>query len=265
MDTIKRTIAVLIVVCCLPAAGYCGMDETLTGETGASCRSDMRSLLNAYSAFTDEYCGSIIRDLRLLAATSEVRGGKWEGMKDLLAEFDKGGIAAAAVWYAMPDGNYYTVEKGLTGENLADRTYFHGLFAGSEVKGELVISRSTGKRSAVFAVPVISGDKVTGAIGVSLSVDAVSRILNEKMGLPSDFVFYALDSNGRTSLHEKPELLFEYPSDIGSKTLNDAVKKMLSEKEGVVHYEFQGRKTVYFKRSPLTGWVYALGVITSAK
>ena len=40
------------------------------------------------------------------------------------------------------------------------------------------------------------------------------------------------------------------------------MKKMMSGKEGVVNYEFQGRKTVYFKKSPLTGWVYALGVIT---
>lgn len=262
MDNIKRTIAILVMVCCLPTAGYCDMHETVKGGAGAQCQPDMRILLNAYSAFTDEYCGSIIRDLRLLASTSEVRSGKWEVMNGLLAEFDKGGIAAAAVWYARTDGSYYTVKDGSTGISLADRPYFPGLVAGGEVAGELVISRSTGKRTAVIAVPVRIGDKITGALGVSLSVDDVSRILNEKMGLPPNFVFYALDSKGRVSLHGKPELIFVYPSDLGSETLNEAVKKMMSEDEGVVTYEFQGKKTVYFKKSPLTGWVYALGLIT---
>ncbi len=262
MDTLKRTIAVLIMACCLPAAGYCGTHKAGTDEAVTKRQADMRSLLNAYSAFADDYFSSIIRGLRLLASTGEVKSGKWDVMEGLLTEFDKSGIATAAVWYAMPDGGYYTVEKGLTGENLSDRPYFPGLVKGREVAGELVISRSTGKRAAVFAVPVRTGDEITGALGVSLSVEGVSRLLNEKMGLPPDLVFYALDTKGQASLHEKPELLFAYPSDMGSETLNEAVKKMMSESEGVVNYEFQGKKTVYFKKSPLTGWVYALGVVT---
>jgi len=238
------------------------MHGTEKVEPGASCQSDMHTLLNAYSAFADEYFNSVLCSLRVLASTSEVRSGRWEVMEGLLEEFDKSGIAAAAVWYAVPDGSYYTVDKGLTGEKLVDRPYFPALVSGREVKGDLVISRSTGKRAAVFAVPVRTGDKITGALGVSLSMDDVSRMLTGKMGLPNNYIFYSLDSQGRTSLHARPELVFEYPSDMGSETLNEAVRKMTSESEGVVSYEFQGKKTVYFRRSSLTGWVYALGVIT---
>jgi hypothetical protein len=256
MDAVKKTIVILIMVCSLPAAGFCDTPRAASDEAG------MHSLLNAYSALADEHLGSVLRGLRLLASTTEVESGRWETMQGLLARFDKSGIAAAAVWYALPDGRYYSVEKGLTGESLADRPYFRELAAGKEVVGELVISRSTGKRSAVFAVPVMRDGKMAGALGVSLSVDELSGLLNKKMGLPPDFVFYALDTKGRVSLHGKPELLFAYPSDLGSKTLDVAVKKMMSEKEGVVRYNFQGQKTVYFKKSPLTGWVYALGVIT---
>jgi len=262
MNTLKRTIAVLIMAFCLPAAGYCEMHETEKAEPVASCQADMHTLLNAYSAFADEYFNSVLCSLRVLSSTSEVRSGRWEVMEGLLEEFDKSGVAVAAVWYAMPDGSYYTVEKGLTGEKLADRPYFPALVAGSEVKGALVISRSTGKRASVFAVPVRTGDRITGALGVSLSMDDVSRTLTGKMELPKNLIFYSLDSQGRTSLHARPELVFEYPSDIGSETLKEAVNKMMSESEGVVSYEFQGKKTVYFKKSPLTGWVYALGIIT---
>jgi len=264
MNTIKSTIVILIMACCLPAAGYCDMSGSSEGSADTPSQADIQSLLNVYSALADEHLNCIIRDLRLLASTSEVGSGKWEDMHGLLTKFDKDNIAAAAVWYARPDGGYYTAKDGSTGKSLADRPYFPGLIAGSEVAGELVISRSTGKRSAVFAVPVTRGGKTTGALGVSVSVDELSRILKEKMGLPPNIVFYALDSKGRVSLHGKLELLFKDPFGLGSDTLNEAVKKMLSENEGVVSYEFQGKKTVYFKRSSLTGWVYALGIITDA-
>ena len=263
MSAIRKITVVFFLTVCLPVAGLCDTAGAATCDAGTPRKAEMRSLLNIYSAFTDEYFNNVLRGLRLLASTHEVGSGRWDDMKGLLTEFDKSGIAAAAVWYARPDGSYYTVEKGRAAEALADRPYFHELMAGNDITGYLVISRSTGKRSAVFAVPVKRGGRVIGALGVSLSVDEASRMLNKKMELPKDFVFYALDKEGRVSLHWKPELIFEYPSDLGSKTLDEAVAKMMSEREGEVSYEFQGRKVIYFKRSPLTGWVYALGIVTN--
>jgi len=262
MGIFRRTIGVMLLALVMPTMGYCDALDTAKGEACAPSQPDMRSLLNAYSAFADEHFKSIICGLKVLAATGEVKSGEWQKMEGLLEEFDDCGITAAAVWYAEKDGGYYTVEKGLTGGNLSDRTYFPGLIAGNEVRGDLVISRSTGKRAAIFAVPVKKGETVNGALGVSLSVDEVSVVLAGQMGLPQNFVFYALDSKGRTSLHSRPELLFAYPSDMGSETLNEAVRKMLSENEGMVEYDYQGRKKVYFRKSSLTGWVYALGAVT---
>jgi hypothetical protein len=190
-----------------------------------------------------------------------VRSGEWDTMKGLLTKFSKSGINASAVWFAYPDGSYYTVEKGLTDQNLRDRSYFPVLMAGNDVVGYLVISKTTGKRSAVIAVPVNKDEKVIGALGVSLSVEEMSRMLEGKMDLPKDMVFYALDAKGQTSLHRISSLLFAFPSDMGSKTLKKAVDEMLSKKEGVVKYDFHGKKTVVFKRSGLTGWIFAMGVV----
>ena len=76
MNTIKNTIVILIMVCCLPVTGYCDMPGTIGGKADTPHHADMQNLLNAYSAFADEYFNDIIRDLRLLASTSEVRSGK---------------------------------------------------------------------------------------------------------------------------------------------------------------------------------------------
>lgn len=73
-------------------------------------------------------------------------------------------------------------------------------------------------------------------------------------------MFYALDGQGQTALHRAGELIFAFPSDVGSSTLSDAVKSMLSQPEGVVDYRYGGSdKTALFERSELTGWVSVLG------
>ncbi|MDA8326966.1 MAG: cache domain-containing protein [Nitrospiraceae bacterium] len=179
----------------------------------------------------------------------------------VIARFGGSGIGAAALWFARPDGSYYTGEKGLTGLSLRDRAYFPGLLAGKDVIGRLVISKSTGKRTAIVAVPVKRNGRIIGALGASLSVQELSRMIDEKMALPEDMVFYALNSTGQTCLHRKASLLFAYPSDMGSRSLSEKVRVMLSKPEGVVRYEFEGSRTVVFKHFPLTGWVFAVGLI----
>jgi hypothetical protein len=229
---------------------------------GGECASDLRLLLNSFGALGEGHVENVLRGLKLISVTEEARSGEWENMRGILAEFGRGGIKAAAVWFVRPDGSYYSLEKGLTGLNLRDREYFPRLMAGGEITGDLVISKSTGKRTAIVAVPIKKNGKIVGALGTSLSVEDISRMLDEKMGLPEDMIFYALDQKGQTSLHRISTLLFAYPSDMGSKSLAKTVGDMLAKPEGVVTYDFYGERSVVFKKFPLTGWVFVIGIVT---
>ncbi|MBI5191321.1 MAG: cache domain-containing protein [Nitrospirae bacterium] len=230
-------------------------------ETALTHEACMKPLVSAFAALSDEHIKSVQRGLHMLADTNEAKSGDWERMKGPLADFSGSGITVAAVWFANPDGSYFTVAEGLTGLNISDRAYFTGLMEGKDAVGSLVISKSTGKRSTVVAVPVIKDGGVVGALGASMSVEEMSRMLGDDMGLPDNMVFYALDKDGQSSLHKNADLLFAYPSDMGSESLDEALKQMMSEPEGVVRYEFRGKKTVFFKRSTYTDWVYAVGVV----
>jgi hypothetical protein len=230
-------------------------------KTGVNT-AELRLLLNSFVALGEGHLESVRHGLELIAATEEARSGEWEKMKGLLAEFGRSGIKAAAVWFMLPDGSYYTVEKGLTGLSLTDVSFFPRLMAGEEITGYLAFSKSTGKRSAIVAVPIKKNGKVIGALGTSLSVEDISRMIDEKMGLPENMIFYALDQKGQTSLHRVSAMLFAYPSDIGSKSLKKTVSEMLAKPEGVVTYDFYGERRVVFKKAPLTGWVFAIGVVT---
>ncbi len=199
--------------------------------------------------------------LKLLASTNQVKSGDWTTMKPLLASLGNTGVLANAIWFVQPDGYYYSVEKDYTGLNLSGRSYFPGLMAGQSVLGTLVISLSTGNRSVIIAEPVFNqAQQVIGGIGVSCSVDQLSQEIDNQMRLPAQVVFYALDLNGQTALHRDPALMFEYPSDMGSPSLRSAVEEMLAKQSGIVTYVFREmRKTIFFERSSILGWVFALG------
>ncbi len=227
-------------------------ETPLTVDAGVALAS-LRSL-------TEWRLADVSRSLALLAGTGEVRTGDWNAMSGLLKKLAGTGILANAIWFVRPDGYYYTVDLGFTGLNLSDRSYFPGLMAGQSVHGTLVLSRSTGKRSVILAEPVVSGGKVIGGLGVSYSVDQLSAEIDQRLQLPSRMVFYALDMNGQTALHRDPTLMFEYPSDLGDESLRSAVAEMLSKDKGTVHYVFRNmRKTVFFEKSALLRWVFALG------
>ncbi len=223
---------------------------------------ELRLLLNSFAALGEGHVERVLHGLKVISVTEEAKSGEWGKMKGVLAEFEASGIKASAVWFMLPDGSYYIVGKGLTDQNLSDRPYFPRLMAGEDINGDLVIGKVTGVRNAIVAVPIKKKGKIVGAIGTSLAVDEISRMLDKEMGLPENMFFYAIDQKGQTSLHRISALLFAYPSDMGSKSLAKTVGEMLTKPEGEVTYDFYGERSVVYKKFPLTGWVYAIGIVT---
>ena len=221
-------------------------------------KTDPRTTLSALVAFADEHITGALNGLRLLSVTEPVISGDWENMKPLLSKFSEN--ISGAVWFARADGTYFTAAEGLAKQKISDRPYFEPLMKGGVIAGELVISRSTGKKSAVIAVPVLQAGRVTGAIGASLSLEKMSALIDEAISLPENMFFYALDDSGRTALHRDPAKMLEFAGAQNSATLAQAAAEMIAKPEGIISYEFDGMlKTVFYKRSPLTNWHFALG------
>jgi len=221
---------------------------------------DARVALDMYRATVEARLQGVLATTRIIAATPEARSADWTRVREPLAALAASTPDSAAVWFVRPEGSYFTVEKGATGESLRERAYFADLLAGRDVVGALVISKSTGKRSLIVASPVVADGKMAGAVGVSLDAASVAASLDGALGLPKDIIFYALDGKGRTAIHRAGDLIFAFPSDVGSPTLGDAVKTMLAQPEGVVRYAYGGSdRTAVFRHSALTGWVLVLG------
>jgi methyl-accepting chemotaxis protein len=229
-------------------------------ETRESFALDAAVGLQAYQGMVEEHLAGVLNGLKTLAATEVAASGSWQRLRGPLAEFAKDSPDQAAIWFAKSDGSYFTIEKGLVGETLSDRDYFPALLGGKTVEGSLVVSKSTGERSIIVAAPIVRNGKVIGALGASLSATKLAKRVSDQIAFPDNVIFYVLDSHGQTALHHDSSLIFEFPSDIGDETLKSAVQQMLSKPEGAVQYTFRGTpRTVIFRRSKATGWVFVLG------
>lgn len=203
--------------------------------------------------------------LKALLQLPQVQRCDWEGMKKTIAAFQESWGDRGIYWFALPSGRYYTVEKGLLDRTLNDRPYFSELLAGKSVAGVLVVSKSTGKKSTVTAMPILNAQKqMIGALGATMFLEKLDERLASALSLPEGTLFYALAKDGTTVLHQKLSLVFDNPLNQDSPTLKASAEKMLAAESGEVEYEFNGfRRTVRYKSSPLTGWRFAIGLNTA--
>ncbi len=112
-------------------------------------RMDTKVGVSAVVALADSHISSYSNVLEALTMTQEVQSGDWEEMVGLLAKVEQDQVLNI-MWFALPDGSYYTVELGKTDQNLSNRTYFPGLMSGNNVLGDLVVSKATGKKSLLL-------------------------------------------------------------------------------------------------------------------
>lgn len=219
---------------------------------------DAKTVLSGLTALADHRIGDMAGALTVISESQQVQSLDWNKMKPLLDGVEKH-FGPATVWFAQPDGTYYSVDKGLIEQKLTDRPYFAKVLAGETSIGDLVVSRSTGGNTVITAVPIKKDGKVIGILGASMYLDKLAEEIKASTPLPNGFVFFALDTKGQIALHTKEERIFKEAVQLGGPSLGEAVRQMLASRDGVVAYEFEGRQQkAIFQTSPVTGWKFAI-------
>lgn len=220
--------------------------------------------LHSFMSLSDAHLKQLADLLHLLAATDAARSGDWQRIRVPLGEVATMSVPAV-LWYARTNGTYWTVQQGRAAGTLADRAYFPRVLRGKTILGDLVVSHSTNRNTAIVAVPVRGrGNAITGVLGASVHLDSLGALIRQEMGgLGEQLVFFAIDSTPIGALNSDPNLIFTEPMKLGDETMRAAFAEIVTRTEGTVTYAFRGhRRTVLYRRSAVTGWWYALGLVS---
>lgn len=253
-NTLSCTVALIALVSSMLATLPARAETPATPTKMATV--DAQVVLNAYQGLVEDHLSSVLHSIRAVAVSSEAKSANWERTKPMLDCLSKDLETDAAVWYAMPDGTYFSTDaEGLTEKNLSDRSYFPRLMSGKDVEGDLVLSKSTGHRSVVVATPVMADGKVVAAIGVSLRLRLISQLVENHTQLPADMYFYSMNSDTLISTHRNIDRMFKLPTDIGDESLGPAFANSLNSDKGQLDYELQGKNiSAIFQKSKALGW-----------
>ncbi len=251
----KRTIfATLLVLLMATTFAHASTDYSKTRPLESS-------LVSAFMNLTDLHITSVVSDLDMLAQADQVISGDWKAMEPILAEYQDEHPYLIAV-FIKPDGGYWSAEKGRVDKNLSDRDYFKPLMGGEKIFAHPLVSRSTGRKAIFNASPVYNGGKVIGAVGVSIFLEDLSKILKKSMNLPDGMHFYALTHELNTVIHTMPEKIFKNPAKQNEPSMSAAMKIVQKEKNGGVTYKYKGVSRLgLFQLSPLTGWKYFIVIV----
>ena len=221
---------------------------------------DGRVGLASLIALGDGHLQQVADFLEVVAASDAGRSADWQRIRGPLADVARHSVPAV-LWFALPDGSYWTADGERATGNLASRAYFPTALAGRRVIGDLVVSRATNKSVAIVAVPLRGADgAVRGVLGASVYLDSLSLRIAREMDLPPHVIFYSIDAQPLGGLNGNVSLIFAEPLKLGA-DLSRAIRQMMATERGVVSYEFLNTyRTMLYRKSAVTGWWYAFGV-----
>ncbi|MDD3591153.1 MAG: cache domain-containing protein [Sulfurovum sp.] len=235
----------------LMALGLLGSGWAAEKEEGTKSTAP-QMMLGAAAHYVDTILSDAMDSLELIASSPEAKRGEWKGIRPYLAQLKE--KLPGVYSFILPNGDYYTLDRNFTNLNLSNRGYFRPLFTGNVVKGFPIHSRSTGKKSAFVAVPIVVDGKVTGALGISLFLDELNERLNKDFDLPPHYTWYILNEEGNTMLDKESDFIFMSPLIQGSDSLHKAVREALKHDSGRMQYQFEGHREAYYQKLPNFGW-----------
>lgn len=244
------TAAMLVAFCTLSARAAAPFQ--VNGDVG----------LSALIALSDGRMQSMASILEAIAKSPSVQSGQWSSVQRPLREAAALGIPGALL-FAAPDGSYWMLNGGKMTANVADRGYFKAAMSGRVSIGDLVTGRSTGKATAIVAVPVRNaGGSVIGVLAGAIFLEDLSAQLKQELGIGPNVVFWAIDDTGKIAIHSDASNLFVEPRKM-SPALAKVADEMLSHDSGTMTYAFRGaERTVVYRKSSVTGWRYGFGIVT---
>lgn len=143
------------------------------------------------------------------------------------------------------DGTAYYTDGGTA--QLGDREYIQKAFAGESNVSDLILSRVTDETVIMFATPIKRDGEVVGALIGRRDGNALTNIVQD-MGYGEHGFAYVINDKGTLIAYQDRDLVLdqynpfeELEKDESHRTTAHLFNKILSEKTGISHYNYQGQ------------------------
>jgi PAS domain S-box-containing protein len=214
--------------------------ERILGERHALARSE------AQVAAT--FIEGNIRTLQALSVTPAIRDPGSGNLDALLRSITQRDPAWLTVALSGPDGfNISSLTTPARTVNISDRDYFQGALAGRPTVGTAILTRSTGAKSLVIAVPVDAANGTRTVLSGALSLTTTETEL--RRSLPAGIELVVVDRKGQQFIG--PGIGETFPVLTGRPEVDAALRG--EDGARVVQGEGNGAVVAY-AASALAGW-----------
>ena len=144
----------------------------------------------------------------------------------------------------------------VVGLDLSTREYFKQAMRGQSYISNVLKSKVTGRPLFFMAEPLKVNGKIVAVLTSAIELNQFTKDFITPIKIGSEGYAYMTDKTGMVSAHTDTDAILK--TDISKE---DWGKKILTEKNGLMLYTFQGvKKLACFRTEPLTGWV----IVTTA-
>ncbi len=202
--------------------------------------------------------------LQEVAIRKEVQTMEWDTQKESLKlDVDRLGYLDMAV--VQLDGTAQYVSTGESAQ-LGEWEYTRKALAGQGNISDVIISKATGNAVVMYAVPIIRGERVVGALIATRDSSALNDI-TDTIGIGETGYSFILGQDSTFYAHPNRELVatqtnvFSDIKENGSlKNFGVALNELGLKNTGILKYEFEGTKRIA-AMVPIanTDWTLAIG------
>lgn len=186
-----------------------------------------------------------INEIELYADSIVVRSMDWDKIQPYLQdEMEKKSDIYSILIVADTEGYYNTNIKTDAG-NISDRAYFPRVMAGERVLSNPLISRSTGKKVVIAAVPIKGPDgKVIGLMGGAIDLIKMYRFVKGFESGELNGYSYLVDKTGLVITHPNKDFIMKENITVLSEEINEEIievsKEILLKEKGHIQYTYNG-------------------------
>ncbi len=164
-----------------------------------------------YSSFLGNWFDERIREMETYGHNPTVKRFQWDEIKTYLKrEIQRKSDIYYFFFVADRDGNYYTTLDDGTGD-ISDREYFYKVMLGESVVSNPVISKTTGEKVFVIAVPIKDNDeKVIGLIGGTIKFENLYKFIENFKVNEDNSYSYIVDKEGYIITHPDKDKILNF-------------------------------------------------------